>query len=331
MHIYSPYKKFLPFAALAFAFLIASGASAPAKAQDGGDAGLPYITSFTIKADPALAAQVPEKYRKSGFIVVATNPNTPPTVFVGDDNRTLQGREIDIMTAIIHRLGLQPQWIGSGGFGNIVVGLASGRFDAALANLTVTQSRLKTVDFVSYYNSNRLGLIEAWTQSGNPPTPATNLLDLCGQTIGAGSGTTNVDALTEEAPACLAAGRKPVSVPLFPSRPAGVEAVVSGRLQGFFGPYDGLHATAELSHGRLYLAGVYTLPNQMVGIGLQKSSPLTPLVAEALDSLIKDGTYAAILHKWDISYGAIPEAKVNAAILADDSSNADVHPVPTAG
>ena len=269
------------------------------------------------QGNPALAGQVPEKYRKSGFIIVATNPNTPPTVFFGDDNRTLQGREIDIMTAIIHRLGLQPQWINSGGFGNIVAGLASGRFDAALANLTVTQSRLKSVDFVSYYNSNRLGLIEAWNQGGNAPAPAANLLDLCGQTIGAGSGTTNVDALTNEAPACLAAGRKPISVPLFPSRPAGVEAVVSGRLQGFFGPYDGLHATAELSHGRLYLAGVYTLPDQLVGIGLQKSSPLTPLVAEALNSLIKDGTYAAILRKWDISYGAIPEAKVNAAILAD--------------
>ncbi len=283
-----------------------------ARAQAPG--GVPYATTFTVRADPGLAARVPAPLRAAGVLTVATDPNTPPTVFIGEDNRTLAGREVDVMSAVAHRLGLQPRWVDAG-FGNIVPGLASGRYDVALANLSVTRERLGQVDFVSYFNSNRLALVRAGTPGADAPTPATDLLALCGQTLGAGSGTTNAAVLQGEAGACRAAGRPPVDVLLFPGRPAGVQAVLSGRVPGFFGPYEGLRYTASASHGALVLAGVYQVPGDLVGIGLQKNSPLTPLVAEALNGLIADGTYAAILHRWDIGYGAVTQARQNDAIL----------------
>ena len=302
----------------ALALLAVCGALActgqTARAQAANVAALPYRTDFTVAPSPELAAQVPEQYRKAGVLTVATNPNTPPTVFVAEDNRTLAGREIDVMSAVAHRLGLQPQWVNAGGFGNIVPGLASGRYDAALANLSVTAERLKQVDFVSYFNNNRLGLVRA-ASGGPPPEPGTDPMTLCGETIGAGSGTTNAEALRLQSEACTAAGKAPIAMPLFPSRPAGVQAVISGRIPGFFGPLEGVRYMASVSNGALYLAGVYPVPSDFVGVGLQKDSPLTPLVAAALDSLIKDGTYAAILRRWDLEYGALPDAQQNGAIL----------------
>ncbi len=282
-----------------------------AQAQPAG--GLPYRTDFKVAAAPELRDRLPEQHRTAGTLTVATNPNTPPTIFVAEDNRTLAGREVDVMSAVAHRLGLEPRWVNGGGFGNIVPGLASGRYDAALANLSVTRDRLRQVDFVSYFNSNRLGLVRAAEDA--PPQPVSDLSTLCGQTVGAGSGTTNADTLLRQNDACRAAGRSPITVPLFPGRPEGVQAVLSGRVPGFFGPFDGLRYMVSASHGRLAMAGDFRVPNDFVGIGLQKDSALTPLVAAALDTLIRDGTYAAILRRWDLEYGAVSEARINAAIL----------------
>ena len=302
-------RGFLSFAVGA----IAVGFMLPVAHAQAPFAGLPFKTDLTVAPLPALAQQVPEALRAGGVLTIATNPNTPPTVFVMDDNRTLAGREIDIMSAVAHRLGLEPHWVNAGGFGNIVPGLSSGRYQAALANLSVTPDRLTQVDFVSYFNSNRLGLVRA--KQGAPETPATDLMGLCGETIGAGSGTTNADVLLHQNDSCVAAGRKPITVPLFPGRPAGVQAVLSGRVPGFFGPYEGLRYMVSVSHDALAMTGVYQVPSDFVGIGLQKGSPLTPLVAQALNSLIADGTYAAILHKWDLDFGAVAEARQNSAIL----------------
>ncbi len=284
-----------------------------ARAQAPQAGGLPYRTDFKVAAAPDLHDRLPEQYRKAGTLTVATNPNTPPTIFVGEDDRTLAGREVDVMSAVAHRLGLEPRWVNGGGFGNIVPGLASGRYDAALANLSVTRDRLRQVDFVSYFNSNRLGLVRAADDA--PPRPIGDLSALCGQTVGAGSGTTNADVLLRQGEACRAAGRSAITVPLFPGRPEGVQAVLSGRVPGFFGPFEGLRYMVSASHGRLAIAGDFRVPNDFVGIGLQKNSALTPLVAAALNSLIRDGTYAAILRRWDLGYGAVPEARANAAIL----------------
>lgn len=290
-------------------------ATPAALAQAPETAGLPFRTEFEVRADPALHARLPEAVRARGTITVATNPNTPPTVFVTEDNSTLAGREIDVMSAVARRLGLQPRWVNAGGFGNIVPGLSSGRYDAALANLSVTAERLRQVDFVSYFNSNRLGLVQA--REGAPATPESDLMTLCGRTIGAGSGTMNAETLRRQSEVCKAAGRAAIEVPLFPSRPAGVQAVLSGRAPGFFGPLEGLRYMVSVSRGALVMAGDFQVPSDFVGIGLNKDSVLTPLVAAALDSLIQDGTYAAILGKWDLRYGAVPAALVNAAILAD--------------
>ncbi|WP_161600946.1 transporter substrate-binding domain-containing protein [Teichococcus oryzae] len=104
----------------------------------------------------------------------------------------------------VRRPGPEPHWVNAGGFGNIVPGLSSGRCDAALANLSVTPERLKQVDFVSHFNSNRLGL--ARLKKDAPPQPPSGLADLCGQTVGASSGTMNAATLRRQSEACQAAG-----------------------------------------------------------------------------------------------------------------------------
>ncbi|KAB7896704.1 transporter substrate-binding domain-containing protein [Rouxiella sp. S1S-2] len=275
------------------------------------DQNVPFSSSFHVSADDALKAKLPEDILKRGYIVAGTNPNTPPTTFYMADNKTLAGREIDVMTAIAERLGVAVQWRDTGGFDNIIPGLKSGRYDVALSNINATKARLSQVDFIGYFDASRLGII---SRKDANVAPFTSLQDTCGKQVGAGAGTTQLLRLDEASKKCVADGKPAITIATFPDRPAGVQAVVSGRVAMFFGPYEGL--TYQVSKVPvLTMSGQITVNDAPVSIAFPKASPLEDAVQAALNSLIKDGSYQKILDKWNIGYGAMKEAKRNEEIF----------------
>ena len=291
--------------------LISGYAAAAAPLADGDNS---YHTTFEVSASPELAQSVPANVRKAGYIIIGTNPNTPPTTYLAEDNKTLEGREIDIMSAVAHRLGLTPRWRKTGGFDNIIPGLATGRYDAAISNINGSAERNKHVDFVSYYNSSRIAMISRIVPGQKSPAQITDLNELCGKTIGAGAGTGNLLTLETQSAKCTANGKPAIEIPIFPNRPAGVQAVATGRVPYFLGPYDGVSYMVRVSKDTLNLSGVFTLPIRHTSIALQKNSTLTQPVKAAVNSLIADGTYQKILDKWGLGYGAVTESLANAEI-----------------
>ncbi|WP_058973791.1 ABC transporter substrate-binding protein [Type-D symbiont of Plautia stali] len=275
------------------------------------DQSVPTDSSLHVQADPALKSLVPEDVLKRGYIVAGTNPNTPPTTFYKEDNKTLAGREIDIMNAVGERLGIQVQWRDTGGFDNIIPGLKTGRYDVALSNINATTARAKIIDFVGYYDASKLAFI---SRKADKVTPFTSFDDVCGKEVGAGSGTMQAIRLDEASKACVAAGKQPIKVALFPDRPAGVQAVVSGRVPMFLGPYEGLLWQAKVIKP-LELSGEVAVSDYPVSVAFPKDSPLEPAVQAALNSLIKDGSYQKILDNWGIGFGAVKVAKRNQEIF----------------
>lgn len=288
-----------------FAFAIGAHTSFAAEPS------VPTEISLHVSADPALKSLIPDDFLKRGYIIAGTNPNTPPTTFYKEDNKTLAGREIDIMNAVGERLGIAVQWRDTGGFDNIIPGLKTGRYDVALSNINATPTRLKQIDFVGYYNASLLGII-ARKDAGI--TPFKSLSDVCGKEVGAGSGTTQVTRLEEASKACEAAGKQPIKVAIFPDRPAGVQAVVSGHVPMFLGPYEGLLWQVNVIKP-LTMSGEITVSDAPVSVAFPKASPLEPAVQAALNSLIKDGSYRKILDKWGIGFGAVTEARRNEEIF----------------
>lgn len=272
---------------------------------------VPTDSTLHVSADPALKSLVPAEIVQRGYLVAGTNPNTPPTTFYKEDNKTLAGREIDIMNAVGERLGIQVQWRDTGGFDNIIPGLKTGRYDVALSNINATPARAKIIDFVSYYDASRLGII---SRKDAGLAPFTTLDAICGKTAGAGAGTTQVTRLEEASKACESAGKKPINVAVFPDRPAGVQAVVSGRVPMFLGPYEGLLWQAKVIKP-LTLSGEISVKDAPVSVAFPKDSALEPAVQAALNSLIKDGSYQKILANWGIGFGAVSAAKRNQEIF----------------
>lgn len=285
-------------------------ALAPTTSTLAADQDVAFASSVKPKADAGLHATLPEDIQKKGYIVAGTNPNTPPTTFYQADNKTLAGREIDIVSAVADRLGVAVHWRDTGGFDNIIPGLKSGRYDLAASNIDANKKRLQQVDFVGYYNASKLALI---ARKDAELGPFNTFAELCGKTVGAGAGTSQITRLQTASEACVADKKPAITIPVFPDRPAGVQAVISGRVPMFFGPYEGLRYQA--SHVKpLALAGEITIEDTIVSIALPKQSPLEKPIQAALNSLIKDGTYQQILDKWEIGFGAVKTAGLNEEI-----------------
>lgn len=274
------------------------------------DQNVAFTPSIKAKADAALHATLPADILKKGYIVAGTNPNTPPTTFYQADNKTLAGREIDIVSAVADRLGIAVHWRDTGGFDNIIPGLKSGRYDLAASNIDANKKRLQQVDFVGYYNASKLALI---SRKDAALGPFNTFTELCGKTVGAGAGTSQITRLQTASDACVAGNKPAITIPVFPDRPAGVQAVMSGRVPMFFGPYEGLRYQASQVKA-LSLAGEITIEDTIVSLALPKDSPLEKPVQAALNSLIKDGTYQQILDKWEIGFGAVKSAGLNQEI-----------------
>lgn len=273
----------------------------------------PVLTKsyFTVQSDAALKSTLPKQILERGFITAGTNPTTPPTVFFLQDNKTLVGREIDMMTAIGERLGVKVKWYDAGSFDNIIPGLKSGRYDVALSNIRATQKRFSQIDFISYFDASRQAVI---ARKDANITPFTELTALCGKSLSTGAGTGQIELINAQNKACIAEGKKPINNTIFPNRTAGVQAVISGRVPMYYGPWEGLAwQVAQLKD--LTISGQINVKEAPMSIALAKGSPIETSVQAALNSLIKDGTYQQILDKWSIGYGALSEAKLNQAVF----------------
>jgi polar amino acid transport system substrate-binding protein len=114
------------------------------------------------------------------------------------------------MNAVAARLGVEVRWQDTGGFDNIIPGLKSGRYDVALSNINATKKRLEQVDFVSYYDASRLGVI---SRKDANIAPFTSFNAVCGQEVGAGAGTTQIGRLEAASKICTDAGNRRSRLP----------------------------------------------------------------------------------------------------------------------
>jgi polar amino acid transport system substrate-binding protein len=192
-------------------------------------------------------------------------------------------------------------------FDAIIPGMASKKYDVGLSSFTDTREREKTVDFVTYFEA----ATSFFGKKGSAPK-INGLADLCGHSVAAEKGTTQVDDSTAQGKKCKKAGKPGVKVLAFPDQNGANLAISSGRAE--IGMADSPVASYQVLHtGQFQLLGKDYGPFPY-GIAIQKGSGLDKPLQDAMKALIKSGAYTAILKKWDIARGAITTPKINAAI-----------------
>ncbi|MFF0584520.1 ABC transporter substrate-binding protein [Streptomyces sp. NPDC003781] len=262
----------------------------------------------TDKVD-SIAAEVPEKIRKRGTLeIVDSSGSAAPLTFFATDNKTIIGVEPDIASLVADVLGLKLH-SNPVSWENIFVGLDSAKYDVGFSNITVTEERKEKYDFATYREDN-LGF-EAKKGSG---LKITGPEDVAGRTVAVGSGTNQEKLLIEWSKENEKAGRKPVNIKYYQNDSDTYLALQSGRIDLYLGP-NPTAAYHAATTGKTEVVGTYsgagaTLQG-LIAATTKKDSGLVKPLADALNHVIDNGTYAKVLERWGLSDEAVTKSEIN--------------------
>ena len=249
----------------------------------------------------ANAADVPDRIKKAGKLVAATQPNYPPIAYKDPATNTLTGFDIDLGEAIARELGLKIEWQETA-FAQMISSLQTSRVDIAMAGMSDLPARREVVDFIDYMKTGPQFFTTA-TRAGELKTTE----DLCGKKVGA-SRSTNWPGQMEDLSksVCGAKGKPAMQV-------IGTEGSVDARTQLKSGRLDAAVQGSETlpyfqkqEPNTLVLIGV-PFSEQLSGIPVAKTEPqLRDAVKEALERLQAKGVYDQILAKYGLQGSKAP-------------------------
>ncbi|MGC9163813.1 MAG: ABC transporter substrate-binding protein [Thiomonas sp.] len=264
------------------------------------------VLGATFSPLASAASTLPQKYKEQGHLTIATDATYAPMEFIGKDGKTIEGADVDLGKAIAKELGVKADFVNAS-FDSIIPALQSGKYDMSMSSFTITKKREEVVDFVSYMTAGTSFYVKA---QGGPKV--VGLANLCGMTVAVEKGTVQADDAAKQSKECVAAGKKAVTVSVFPDQNGANLAIASGRAQVGMADSPVAAWIVEKSHGQFKLTGdAYN--SAPYGIAMPKNSGLAEPVLAALKKVIASGEYAKILHKWGITQGAIKDPVINGA------------------
>ncbi|TMK99889.1 MAG: ABC transporter substrate-binding protein [Actinobacteria bacterium] len=261
-------------------------------------------TSPSVGVNAAIAAQVPAAIKSKGTLIVASEAEYAPDEFIAPDGHTVIGMDPDMVKAIAAVLGLKVKVVNST-FEAIIPGLASGRYDIGASSFTDTKEREKTVDFVTITSVGEAFLTKA---TGGPKI--NSLAELCGHTVSVEKGTTELEDAEKQNKKCKAAG-KPIKLLVFPGQNDANLALSSGRAEVDFA--DSPIIAYQVRQLGVKVRSSPTFGTSPEGLALPKNNGMAKPVLAALKLLIANGTYQAILKKWELQSAALSNPTINGA------------------
>jgi polar amino acid transport system substrate-binding protein len=262
--------------------------------------------------DKAAAALVPDAIKKDGKLTVAVSPFAAPLAVYATDNKTPVGNEVDIAIALAESLGLEAEIVPTA-WADWPLGVESGKYEAVLSNVTVTEDRKLKFDFASY-RDDKLGF---YAKSDSSITKVESAPDVAGKRVIVGSGTNQESILLRWDEENKKNGLKPVEFQYYDDDSASQLALASGRADLTFGP-NATAAFKAASDAKTKLAGLvdggWPL-KASIAATTKKDNGFAAAAAAGLNHLIEDGSYAKILDRWGLSAEAVKKSEVNPAGL----------------
>jgi polar amino acid transport system substrate-binding protein len=253
----------------------------------------------------ALAVELPAEIAKRGSIRVAIVPNYPPMEFRDPAANTLTGFDVELGEALGRKLGVKIEWQETS-FDQFMPAIATGRVDAILSGMTDLASRHGTASFVDYLQSGPHFFVQQ-----SRAAEFKDMAALCGKKVGASRRTSfPADIATWSEAHC--ASNPVVFVGTDGSADARTQ-LKQGRIDAAVQGNETLPYIMDLEPGAYAPVGETFGGTQFTGIALPvKEKAFQQAMAEALDALIADGTYRALLAKWKLNDNGIEKATINA-------------------
>lgn len=260
--------------------------------------------------DQSLQDRVPDDYKADG-ISVGVFDNWPPEEWRDADGQ-YRGFNVDLANLVSDKIGVEVEYTASS-FDAILPAIKNGRFDVGLGSFQPTLERLKVASFV-LVNVNGKALAIAEDSSLQIETHD----DLCGHSVSTIKGSADIEHFKAISDECVADGHAPIAISEFTTLPSAREAVRSGRVDMVSASYTQLahllSSTSDMRGTPLISYSYYQ------GWAVRQDDPLGEVLSDAVDALIKDGSYAELLKKWNIERGGVESSR----LFEDGATEQDV-------
>jgi len=258
----------------------------------------------TQTTNATIAGEVPAAVKSKGTLNVATEAQYAPNEFIASDGHTIIGMDPDLVKALAEVMGLKVKLVNST-FEAIIPGLQAGRYDMGASSFTDTKEREKVVDFVTYLSVGQAFL----TKSSGPSLKSVS--ELCGHTVSVEKGTIEFEEAEKQTKKCTSEGKPAIHLLVFPGQNAANLALASGRAEIDYADspiiaYQVRKLGVAVKESPTFGAAPY-------GLALPKNNGMAKPVLAALKVLMSNGTYAAILKKWELTSAAITTPVINGA------------------
>ncbi|TFD95268.1 ABC transporter substrate-binding protein [Cryobacterium lactosi] len=265
--------------------------------------GSPESSAAVITKDDAAAALLPAEVADRGTLIIGTEPTYAPNEFKNEAGDPI-GWDIELASGLAAKLGLTPTFQVAK-FDNIIPSVAGGKADIGASSFTDTVEREQQVDFVNYYNA---GI--QWASATGVDVDPDNA---CGLKVAVQTATyEDTDEVPAKSDACVAAGKPAIDKLKFDTQADVANAVVLGQADALSADSPvTLYAIAQTGD-KLQPAGD-TFDEAPYGMVVARGSELTAAVQAALQSMVDDGSYTAILDAWGVTDGGVDEITINAA------------------
>jgi polar amino acid transport system substrate-binding protein len=258
-----------------------------------------------LDAERALAGY---RFVTPGVFTVAITPFAPPIATYATDARSVVGADPDFAQLVADALGLRlllvpvawPDW---------PLGLESGKYDAVISNVGVTEKRKQKFDFTTY----RSGLHGFYVRAASLIKLIREPQDIAGLRIITGSGTIQEHILLDWNQLNAAHGPKEATLQYYDDGASERLALLSGRADAIFDPNGPLSYEAA-TQGKIRQVGTVNAgwpAKADVAIATRKGGGLAPALTAATNGLIRSGQYRAALGRWGLQTEAIDRSETN--------------------
>ncbi len=249
------------------------------------------VAAIAFLCTPALAQDI--KTVEAGKLTWGSSPTFKPFEFMKDGKP--MGFDVDLMEELSKRLKLTSNMMGME-FKGVIPALLGNRIDAGVSGLYVTAERQKVADFISYVVVGNQIVV----QKGNPKK-ISGPDGLCGVKAAVPVNTAFEASTKALSAACKAAGKPEIDILSLTGSDTVALALQQSRVDAALNSTATIAAMMSESPNAYELAGAPFDANTKVGIALRKDdAALKSRLEAALQDMVKDGTYAALLKKWNL-------------------------------
>jgi polar amino acid transport system substrate-binding protein len=260
--------------------------------------------------DTSAIKAVPANFRfvVKDALTIGIVPAHPPISTYATDAKTVVGFDPDLAQLVADSLGRKlnvvilswPDW---------PLALASGKVDAVISNVTVTEERKAKFDF-STYRRDQLGF---FVKIDSPIRSIKEPKDIAGLRVITDAGTNQEKILLAWDRQNVAHGLKAVSVQYYDDDAVKSVALQSGRADAIFSVNAVLLYDAA-KQGKTRQVGAVSggWPRTAeVAVTTRKGSGLVDSLTIALNDLIQNGQYRSVLERWNLGSEAIDKSATN--------------------